>query len=127
MTRQSIFAAAALVAALTPAAWAGDLYTASMQAVPGTMLRCTITNVSTTEVGVTATLKDDTNATINTSGNCYGNPAVLNPGESCAVDSNIPDWKTGRCHFTASSTKVRAALVVIGNTGVVTSALPATK
>jgi len=127
MTRHTIFAAAALVAALAPAARAAELYTAPTQAPDGTTMRCVITNVSTSPVSVTVTIPDGAGNDLKNSGYCYGNPAVLAPGEFCAIDSAIPGWKVGYCHFTASSSKVRAALEVISNGGVVTSTIPATK
>jgi hypothetical protein len=42
-------------------------------------------------------------------------------------DSAIKNWKTGACHFTVSSSKVRGSLLVIDGIGNVTSALPASK
>ena len=127
MSPRKLFAAAALLAATTPAAYALDLFTPSSQATDGTILRCSITNPGTKPVAVTATILDQVGNDITNSGNCYGNPAILDPGKVCSMESEIPGFKGGYCHFTTSSSKVRAALLVIGNGGVVMSALAATK
>ncbi len=123
MTRHTVFATAAFLAALAPAARATSLYTASSQATDGTVIRCAIANVSTSPVAVTATITDQAGTDITNSGNCYGNPAVLDPGKLCFVESGIPGWKLGYCHFTASCSKV----LVGGSGGVVTNGFAATR
>ena len=126
MRRQTI-ATAALIAALAPAARATELYTATTQASDGTIMRCIVTNVSTSPVSVSASIQDGAGNDLKNSGNCFGSPAVLDPGQFCFIDSGIPGWKMGYCHFTTSSSKVRAALEILGNAGVITSTIPATK
>jgi hypothetical protein len=128
MSARKLFAAAALLAATTPAAYALDLFTPNSQATDGSVIRCSITNPGTRPVEVTATILDQSGNDITNSGNCYGNPATLDPGKVCSRNSAIPDFKSGYCHFTTTSSKVRAALLIVdSNSGVVTSAFGATK
>ena len=127
MIRHTIFAAAALVAALTPAARATELYTAPSQAETGNIIRCAVTNVTANPITVMATVVGADGSDITNSSNCYGPPAVIAPGAICFAASEIPGTKSGYCHFTTSTSKVRAALEIVASGGLITSTLPATK
>jgi hypothetical protein len=124
---RTLATAGALVAALSPAAHALDLFTAGSQARDGNAIRCLLTNVGTKPVFVTTTLTDQDGKDITSFNTCFGAAQALAPGKACAVDSTTPGWKTGSCRFTVSSSKVRGALLVLDSMGNVTSALPATK
>ena len=126
MTRQTLFAVA-LVTGLAAAAPGAELYTPPSQAQDGSVIRCTMTNLSTNPITVGATIVDGNGNDITISSNCYGPPAVLAPGHLCFADTAIPGLKSGYCHFSASTSKVRAALLIVGSGGAITNGFVATK
>jgi hypothetical protein len=121
--------AAALLVAMSPAAHALDLFTPPSQSVggSGTIMLCYIVNVGTKPIEVSATVRNyhDSSDMSHPSFQC---PATLAPGEGCNTVGPSGGIHTGYCHFTTTSSKVRAALLVVNAfTGDVTSAFAATK
>ena len=121
-----ILAAAALIVGLSPAAHALDLFTAASHTTDGSMLVCLIVNVGTKPSEVSATLQAYLDGSdITTGESCL--PGPLAAGHGCSAHGSPSGIQSGYCHFTTTSSKVRAALLVYNSNGDVTSALPATK
>jgi hypothetical protein len=126
-----MISAAALLAAVSPAAHALDLFTPPINRLDGTV-ECHILNVGTKPIEVSAAVKDalsSPSSDLTGSTNCPVAPATIPPGYSCGAQSVILDaGDVSYCHFTTTSSKVRAVLIgreTFG--GVVAHELPATK
>jgi hypothetical protein len=120
-------AAAALLAATSPAAHALELFTPFSQAQPGIRLSCGIVNTGTKPIEVSATVQDYfVGSDITASTTCPVSPATLPAGTGCVSATNTAG-NVGYCHFTTASSKVHAALLVVNGSGDVTSTLEATK
>jgi len=120
-----MLAAAALLAATSPTAHALDLFTTAAETSNGHVFSCVIVNVGTQPIQVSAKLQsywDGSDITVATS--CQG---TLAPGTGCNASGSNNAVVDGYCHFTSSSSKVRAALLVYNSSYEVTSTLPATK
>ena len=125
--RQSL-AAAALLAALAPAAHAYDFFTPVSQSPDGAPLYCTIVNVGSTPAVVSASARNMADGSDMTGTDiCPKAPATLAPGSACFSYTNQVGVHSGYCHFTSTSSKVRANLIVFGTNGDVTSTMPATR
>src|SRR4029453_14893773 len=125
---QRILAGAALLAAMSPAAHAADLFTAPVTNTGSNQIVCGIVNAGTKPIEVSATARrTDNGSDISLGSGCPASPATLAPGAGCFALASTGN--SGYCHFTASSSKVRAALLVRNgaDTSVILSTLPATK
>ena len=121
-------AAAALLAALAPAAHAADLFTSVSQAQDGTPLYCTIVNVGSTPVVVSASVRSMTDGSdLTVTDTCQPAPATLAPGTACIAYSSQSGVHSGYCHFTSTSSKVRANLMIFATNGDVLTTIPATR
>jgi hypothetical protein len=121
-------AAAALLTAVSPAAHAYEFFTPVSQAQNGTSLYCAIVNVGATPATVSATVQSMVDGTDITAINiCPQSPATLAPGTACFSYSSQTGTHSGYCHFTASTTKVRANLIIFGTNGDVLTTTPATR
>ena len=119
-----MLAAAALLAATSPAAHALELFTTAAETSNGHSFSCVIVNVGTQPIQVSAKLQsywDGSDVTAQT--NC----GTLAPGTGCNASGSTNGVVDGYCHFTTSSSKVRAAMLVYNSSYEVTSTLPATK
>jgi hypothetical protein len=125
-----MLAAAALLVGVSGAAHALELFTPVSQGVDS-FIGCTIVNVGTRPIEVSARLQRFPDGSDISSGGlpCPVPPATLAPGEGCLVGTlSFGQLVRGYCHFTTTSSKVRADLLVYDNsTLAVTSTLPATK
>ena len=125
--RQSL-AAAALLAALAPAAQAYDFFTPVSQSQTGEVFYCTIVNVGSTPAAVSASARSMVDGSdLNVSGNCPKAPATLAPGTACFSYSSQSGAQSAYCHFTSTSSKVRADLIIFGTNGGVLDTMPATR
>ena len=125
--RQSV-AAAALLAALAPAAHAYDFFTPVSQSQNGETLYCTIVNVGSTPAVVSASVRsmmDGSDLTVIDT--CPQPPATLAPGIACFSYTSQSGAHSGYCHFTSTSSKVRANLIIFGTNGDVLTTTPATR
>jgi len=123
---QRILAGTAMLAAMSPAAYALDLFTAPSHTTDGSILACVIVNVGTRPIEVSATLQKYVDGSDMTTGeSCL--PGPLPAGAGCMAHGSPSGIQGGYCHFTTTSSKVRAALLVYNSNGDVTSTLPATK
>ena len=121
-------AAAALLTAVSPAAHAYEFFTPVSLAQDGTSLYCAIVNVGATPATVSATVQAMLDGSDITAINiCPQSPATLAPGTACFSYSSQSGAHLGYCHFTASTTKVRANLIVFGTNGDVLTTIPATR
>jgi hypothetical protein len=121
---QRILAAGALLVAMSPAAHALDLFTSASHMTNAGEFSCVIVNVGTKPIEVSAKVQsywDGSDITTVTA--CGGS---LAPGAGCAAISH-GSGANGYCHFTTTSSRVRAALLVYNSNQEVTSTLPATK
>jgi hypothetical protein len=118
-----ILAAGALLVAMSPAAHALDLFTSASHMTNGGEFSCVIVNVGTKPIEVSATVKNYWDGSDITTTTACG--ASLAPGAGCAAISQAS--ANGYCHFTTTSSRVRAALLVYNSNQEVTSTLPATK
>jgi hypothetical protein len=120
-------AAVILVAALAAPSAAGTYNTTPVQTAATEGLQCMISNVGTAPVTVTAVLLDVTGAAITPVGDvCQsGFGGELPAGATCGVVYAGSTF--ARCTVTASSSRIRAALSVVDNTGRMTLSVPATK
>jgi hypothetical protein len=124
---RKILAAAALLAATSPAAHALDLYTSFSQAQIGSKIACGIVNTGTKPIEVAATVQDYfVGSDITGATTCPLSPATLPAGTGCVASTNAAG-NVGYCHFTTASSKVHAALLVVNSSGDVTSTLEAAK
>ena len=124
--RQSL-AAAALLAALAPAAHAYDFFTPVSQS-QDQPLYCTIVNVGSTPAVVSASVRsmmDGSDLTVTDV--CPKAPATLAPGTACFSYTSQLGAHSGYCHFTSTSSKVRANLIIFGSNGDVLTTTPATR
>ena len=120
--------AAALATAVTPAAHAYEFFTPVSQAQDGTSLYCAIVNVGAAPATVSATVQSMVDGTDITAINvCPQSPATLAPGAACFSYSSQSGAHQGYCHFTTSTTKVRANLIIFGTNGDVLTTIPATR
>jgi len=91
---------------------------------------CIITNVNSKPIEVTAEVLDSSDSSlvpVQLKG-CPGPPATLAPGHSCSTDlSNFNTDAIVYCHFTTSSSKVRASLLQVTSNFETRVSLPATK
>ena len=125
--RQSIVAAA-LLAALAPAAHAADLFTSVSQAQDGSPLYCTIVNVGSTPAVVSASVRNMVDGSdLTVTDICPKAPATLAPGTACISYSSQAGAHSGYCHFTSTSSKVRANLMIFGSNGDVLTTITATR
>jgi hypothetical protein len=58
---------------------------------------------------------------------CPPSPGTLAPGAACFAYASQVGAHSGYCHLTASTTKVRANLIVFGSNGDVLTNIPATR
>ena len=117
--------AAALVVAMSPAAHAGELFTAPVPNTGSNQIVCNIVNAGTKPIEVSASVRRALDGgDISLGSDCPVSPATLAPGAGC--EALGATGNTGYCHFTSMSSKVRAALVVRNGTDIL-STLPATK
>ena len=125
--RQSL-AAAALLAALAPAAHAYDFFTPVSQSQIGEVFYCTIVNVGSTPAVVSASVRAMTDGSdLTVSATCPQAPATLSPGTACFSFASQSGAQSGYCHFTSTSSKVRANLIIFGTNGDVVTTTPATR
>ena len=125
--RQSL-AAAALLAALTPAAHAYDFFTPVSQSQSGQTLYCTIVNVGATPAAVSASVRSMLDGSDLTAINiCQPPPATLAPGTACFAYASQSSTQSAYCHFTSTSSKVRANLIVFASNGDVLTNIAATR
>ena len=125
--RQSL-AAAALLAALSPAAHAYDFYTPVSQSQDGEAIYCAIVNVGSTPAVVSASVRSMiTGSDLNDMSICQPAPATLAPGTSCFSSTSAAGAHSGYCHFTTTSAKVRASIIVFGTNGDILTTTPATR
>ena len=61
------------------------------------------------------------------SATCPQAPASLAPGTACFSFASQSTAQSGYCHFTSTSSKVRANLIVFGTNGGVLTTTPATR
>src|SRR5262249_5520037 len=120
-------AAAALLVAMSPAAHALDLYTSLSQAQLGSKITSGIVNTGTKPIELSAAILDYATGTdITGLTTCPGSPATLPAGTGCVAATNTAG-NVRYCHFTTSSSRVHAALLVVNSTGDATSTLEAAK
>ena len=120
--------ALALAATLAPVvpAWAGT-YSSPLITVPaGGLGRCTVSNVGTAPINLTGTLYDNAGSVKAPLGSeCVDVYAgVLPAGVTCII---VVGPGPVRCVINASSSKVRAVLVVTNAANDITASEPATK
>src|SRR5262249_32384828 len=97
---RKILAAAALLAAASPAAHALDLYTSFSQAQIGSKIACGIVNTGTKPIEVSATVQDYfVGSDITGATTCPSSPATLPAGTGCVASTNAAG-NVGYCHFT---------------------------
>ena len=109
-------------------AHAGDLFTPVLQSQAGSNLSCAIVNVSTSPIVVTAAVESfPAGNDITIQSICPIPPATLGPGQGCFVNASQAGSNAGYCHFTASSSRVRANLILFGSNGDIVTSLPATR
>lgn len=116
---------------VTPALASQDLYTGhSLTGGSTEETICIITNVNSKPIEVTAEILDSFNSSL-VSGQvnvCPVPPATLAPGHSCSTNlSNFNTDEIVYCHFTTSSSKVRASLLQVTSNFETRVSLPATK
>lgn len=104
-----------------------NLASGVLQATPGSTLTCTVTNTGSKPVKVTAVLRSfASGSSIATIDTCTGNPIAA--GGSCVLDSGgFDSGSIGYCTVSAPSARIRGALAVVTESGVVTAALPPLK
>src|SRR5262245_15726501 len=125
---QRILAGAALLAAMSPAAHAVELFTAPVTNTGGNQIVCSIVNAGTKPIEVSATPRKTVDGSdLSLGAGCPASPATLAPGAGCLTLASTGN--SGYCHFTATSSKVRAALLIRNGADVsdILSTLPATK
>ena len=116
---------------VAPALASQDLYTGhSLTGGSTEETICIITNVNSKPIEVTAEILDSFSSSL-VSGQldaCPVPPATLAPGHSCSSDlSNFNTDGIVYCHFTTSSSKVRASLLQVTSNFQTRVSLPATK
>jgi hypothetical protein len=120
--------AAALLAALSPAAHAYDFFTPVSATQDGSTMYCSIVNVGTTPAIVSASVRAMADGSdITAIDLCPPSPGTLAPGAACFSYASQVGAHAGYCHFTASTTKVRGNLIVFGTNGDVLTTTPATR
>jgi hypothetical protein len=130
---RSIGLALALVSGLIVPAYAGTYSTSSVIYLSGGLAVCSVSNVGTTPINVTVTLIDALGAVVTSPGvnNCANNfGGVLPAGLACESFVTTPagiDSDFVRCSVESSSSKIRAALIVLDSTGAMVASVPATK
>ena len=125
--RQTLVAAT-LLAALAPAAHAYDFFTSVSQSQDGEVLYCTIVNVGSTPTVVSASVRNMVDGSdLTVTDICPQAPATLAPGTACISYSSQAGAHSGYCHFTSTSSKVRANLMIFGTNGDVLTTIPATR
>jgi hypothetical protein len=119
---------ACLVFGLTiTSATAGTYSTSIVTHGSGQTVLCMVSNVGTAPMNVAVTLHDSSGAALTPAADSCNNVA-LPAGWSCDVDMSPSDFAPVRCAVDASSSKMRAALVVYRNSdSSVVVSVPATK
>jgi hypothetical protein len=115
------------VGAAAPA-FAGTYTTTMVQAAVGDYIDCLVSNVGTTPVNVTVKFFNYPGSEVTASGgnDCLAMSGVLPAGVTCGAYLGGSGFV--RCEVTASSSKVRAAVIVFdGTTGRSVTSVPATK
>jgi hypothetical protein len=120
--------AAALLATMSSAAHAYEFFTPVSQSQVGATMYCAIVNVGSTPAVVSANVLSMVDGSdITALHNCVPSPGTLPPGHACFGYTDQNNVSSGYCHFTSSTTKVRADLIVFGSTGEVLTTIPATR
>jgi len=122
---RSMLAAFAWLVAMSPAAHALDLFTTASETTNGSQFSCVIVNVGTRPNEVSATVQSYWDGSdISAGTTCQ---KTLAAGAGCHTSGSSSGTQVGYCHFTTTSSKVRAGLLVYNSNYDVTSTLPATK
>jgi hypothetical protein len=116
---------------VAPALASHDLYTGhSLTGGSTEETICIITNVDSKPIEATAVLLDSFNSSAvpGQQSVCPTPPATLDPGRSCSANlSNFNTDEIVYCHFTTSSSKVRASWLQVTSSFETRVSLPATK